>query len=262
MANLFRMINFVVFITSLVLMKEKSTAEILHDFAVKVTSLNYYRSTSGAISELYARGVTECTSICNKTQGCLSFFYNKNDKICQLHDIVYENYEPSLIYVYKTYYYKMYIDPSNFTCTLAPPGAEYHTVMLSDETIFTYRIVWQLADKPTAAAACAAENAVLVRVLTSTKMKLLIHIFTSCVGFVYSGDYWIDGSNANATNFNNTEEWVTSTGVPLSSAGQYWSPGSLLNPETNHCVALWAADDYLWSKLPCSYTYYYICEKI
>jgi hypothetical protein len=88
---------------------EKSTAEILHDFAVKVTSLNYYRSTSGAISELYARGVTECTSICNQTQGCLSFFYNKDDKICQLHDIVYENDEPSLIYVYKTYYYKMYI---------------------------------------------------------------------------------------------------------------------------------------------------------
>ncbi|XP_053376068.1 type-2 ice-structuring protein-like [Mercenaria mercenaria] len=149
----------------------------------------------------------------------------------------------------------------NFTCPLAPPDAGYNTAVLSDNSVFTYRIVWTLADKVTAETACVTDGAGLVKVLSLTKMQTLVNLFTTCPGYVYAGDYWIDGSNINAADFFDIAEWSTSDSEPLPTTDQFWAPERPLDPDIHHCVALWAADDYQWANLPCTYTNYYICEK-
>ncbi|XP_053375352.1 uncharacterized protein LOC123533170 [Mercenaria mercenaria] len=254
-----------------VLMKDKiAVAQILSGFATLMTGITNYRSTSGAFSEFTTMGVTVCARECSLTSDCESFFYNTQDKLCQLHDIVFENNGPNLTYVSQTYHYRMNALVPTFTCPLAPPGVSYNVVLLQDKTVYTYRVVWDYVERFAADAACVADGARLVKVLTLAKMQALVTLFTTCPGYNHSGNYWIDGSNMNATDVYNITQWTTSDGEPLPTTNQFWAPDW---PEytNDHCVALWSnlGEEpnfvggwvYKWVNPPCYYLNYYICEK-
>ncbi|XP_053376442.1 uncharacterized protein LOC123535122 [Mercenaria mercenaria] len=247
MAKRFLMTSFA-FLAITVLLKDKiAVAKILSGFATLMTGITNYRSTSGALSEFSAMGVTVCARECSLTTDCESFFYNTQDKLCQLHDIVFKNNGPNLTYVSQTYHYRMNALVPTFPCPLAPPGVSYNVALLQDNTVFTYRVVWNFVDRIAADAACMADGARLVRVLTLAKMQALVTLFTTCPGYNHSGNYWIDGSNINATDVYDITQWTTSDGEPLPTTNQFWAPDWPLDTEIHHCVALWSDSGDGWS---------------
>ncbi|XP_045173981.1 uncharacterized protein LOC123535391 [Mercenaria mercenaria] len=158
-----------------------------------------------------------------------------------------------------------------FICPLAPPGVGYNVALLQDNTTFTYRVVWDYVERFAADAACIADGARLVKVLTLAKMQALVTLFTTCPGYVHSGNYWIDGSNINATDVYNITQWTTSDGEPLPTSNQFWGPNWPSSTDIRHCVALWSnlveqpifggGWAYQWINPQCFHPCYYICEK-
>ncbi|XP_045169456.2 uncharacterized protein LOC123532157 [Mercenaria mercenaria] len=262
MARFWLRAGFTLLMITFLLKDNITTAQISSVFVTQMTQITNHRSTSGALSELQARGITQCAMECNHAVECRSFFYNKQDTVCQLHDVLFENYD-TLTYIYQTRYYIMNEVQSNFTCPPSPPPAEYTAVLLSDNTVFSYRIIWGKKEKTKAIDDCVADGAGLVRVLSLAKMQTLVNLFTTCPGYQGTDNYWIDGSNINAVDFFNITQWETSLSEPLPTTNQFWAPGWPLDPDKDQCAVLSASDGYRWTNAKCAYPskFYFICEE-
>jgi hypothetical protein len=79
----------------------------------------------------------------------------------------------------------------------------------------------------------------------------------------YSGiyDYYVDGSNAGASDFFAAGAWVMDNGELVPMTSDFWGPGYPNYPGSQHCLRMTSEENYMWDDCSCSATHYFICEQ-
>ncbi|XP_045180987.1 uncharacterized protein LOC123540218 [Mercenaria mercenaria] len=150
--------------------------------------------------------------------------------------------------------------PQPISCP--PDGSGFTTVQLEDGNYFTYRVAKMLASQETAIQSCTNHGSFLARVTTVAKMNMLLQLIRTCSGY-NSGlyDYYVDGSNAGATDFFAPGAWVMSNGDLVPMSNDFWGDMKPNYPETQHCLRMTADINFMWDDCSCSLEHYFICEK-
>lgn len=76
----------------------------------------------------------------------------------------------------------------------------------------------------------------------------------------YGQDYYVDGSNAGATNFLASDAWTMSNGDPVPMTSDFWADNCPTYPSNEHCLRMRMATGYKWDDCECHRTFCYICE--
>ncbi|KAL4218239.1 hypothetical protein ACF0H5_022975 [Mactra antiquata] len=229
-------------------------------------TLDNYWGTSGFLQNIKnIRSAPGCGNECIDNPECLSFFYDTANKICQIHEYKYETRTLFLPRPNTQYFSMINVSvPTNYTCVVSPPDTSYTTAIMTDGTLFKYRIGWEQRTQSSAQSVCQSEGGTLIRILSLTKLKTMAGILTSCNG--YSFEFWVDGSNLNAVDPYNISQWKTIYGEPLPSEpslSDFWYVNEPVDPVHENCISMYGGPNFdntfvSWS---CDGLFYYICEK-
>ncbi|KAL4223454.1 hypothetical protein ACF0H5_016925 [Mactra antiquata] len=140
----------------------------------------------------------------------------------------------------------------------------FRTVTLSDNTLFTFRVMRFYANETDATQGCIYEGAFLAKVLTQAKFDFIRHLL-NCTGYDIVPYYRIDGTNHGAITYDYTS-FVTVDGDII--PGTFWSQYYYYyydyyyyNVPIYNCILMSIYDHWYFIRSPCDYTTYYICEK-
>ncbi|XP_060602920.1 hepatic lectin-like [Ruditapes philippinarum] len=128
----------------------------------------------------------------------------------------------------------------------------------------TYLLIWVIKTFVTqwdAKAACYALGGFLARVKTVAQMNMLLDLVKNCPGYNVA-EYYVDGSNANATDYYAPGAWTFVDGDPVPMSADFWGHGYPNNPDITHCLRMQnITANYKLDDCECARVCYYICEK-
>ncbi|XP_053376886.1 snaclec alboaggregin-A subunit alpha-like [Mercenaria mercenaria] len=115
----------------------------------------------------------------------------------------------------------------------------------------------QLASHSEATLFCESSGAHLMKIDERWKMDFVVELLQACEG-LREEEYWVDGTNMNATNFNAPDAWRFYDGSLVPMDKYFWASHAPNSAETQHCFRI---VDKLWDDMHCDFQYWFICEK-
>ncbi|KAL4221719.1 hypothetical protein ACF0H5_019974 [Mactra antiquata] len=207
-----------------------------------------------------SRGLSECGAICNRTLTCLSFIYvPMPGHNCHIMNQELTSTSGCTLATNAKYYAAEKTAPP-FSCH--PDDGLYHTFMLPDGDLFSYRVVHTLTSYYDAETDCTLDGGYVVQLTTINRLETIRTLMMTCSGFGQTY-YYVGGSNADAVDFHAADAWKwTISGQPVNMNSTFWATGRPNLAENDHCVVIeggyydWKLNDDFCSKFR-----YYICEK-
>ncbi|XP_067684727.1 C-type lectin domain family 17, member A-like [Haliotis asinina] len=212
-------------------------------FAAKWTAFNHVvmsNTASVEISNVYSG--KRCLFLCLQNEACVSFFYRRQHRRCQFHDVLFMSPEDGE-HENGTVYYSL-------TTGVCPFGYVHNRLLNICYQLHLDDIYYNdgLAD-------CASRGEHLLVIDSADKQNHIVKQITSSSASTVKS-YFIDGSDAA-----NEGQWVFHDGRPMTYFA--WKPGFPTNTtdDRDYIAANKGGKAYLWQDRKGSESKFYICEK-
>ncbi|XP_060590335.1 uncharacterized protein LOC132745437 [Ruditapes philippinarum] len=233
----------------------------LYEF-VKNSSLTDTIKATGYMNMQPAASVIHCGYVCNENVRCVSYFYKHDDKMCQLHNSTFQDNYDLQTSVNTEYYVKT----EEYFIECPQNDGNWAEARLTDGTVYMFKLMRTTkVSQPDALLSCTSIGGRLLKILTEEKMDFVRNNLTKCES-IHGYSYWIDGSNANASDPFATDAYKTADNEAIPMTSYFWYPDLPDWPQSSHCI--WISDifGYKFDDVTCLHGLqtdgvYPICEK-